>query len=57
MTLNKLCEDELRECPLIELRLTLSDRVKKNSAPDVIGSVTNQEIIKSPVSVLVIKNR
>lgn len=80
--LNKLCEDELRECPLIELRLTLGDpvkniiehvekenadlviisshglgREKKNSAPDVIGSVTDQVIKQSPVSVHVIKNR
>ncbi|TIH19986.1 universal stress protein [Marinifilum sp. JC120] len=81
-SLNKLCEEELRSCPLIEIRLTLGDPVKniiehakkenadlivisshglgsekKNSAPDAIGSVTDQVIKQSPVSVHVIKNR
>ncbi|GKT28451.1 FUSC family protein, partial [Aduncisulcus paluster] len=63
-TLNKLCDEELRSCPLIEIRLTLGNpvtniieqaekenadlivisshglgREKKNSAPDVIGTL------------------
>ncbi|WP_419779990.1 universal stress protein [Maridesulfovibrio sp.] len=80
--LNKLCEEELRICPLIEIRLTMGDpvtnilehaekenvdlivisshglgREKKNSPPDLIGSVTDQVIKQSPVSVHVVKNR
>ncbi len=80
--LNKLCDEELRSCPLIEIRLALGDpvenildyvekenadlivisshglgREKKNSPPDVIGSVTDKVIKMSPVSVHVIKNK
>ncbi|WP_320007912.1 universal stress protein [Maridesulfovibrio sp.] len=80
--LNKLCEEELRSCPLIEIKLTMGDpvknilelakkenvdlivisshglgREKKSSPHDVIGSITDQVIKLSPVSVHVVKNK